>query len=133
MGAAWGKLRIGQNRYAEGGHRFRRWRVVVGEGECGKPRDRSAETLHEATDLRDDSKAGVRAELRGQVTSPQLSFADYCTEEILQEDVVHIMVGDLQRIWEYPKEGYMIEQAVLGEVKDAWKALVGVGFDRRLN
>jgi len=29
-----------------------------------------------------------------------------------EQDVVHIMVGDLQRIWEYPKEGYMVEQAM---------------------
>lgn len=72
------------------------------------------------------------SELGVQVTSPRLSFADYCTEEILQEDVVHIMVGDLQRIWEYPKKGYMIEQRVPREVKDAWKALVGAGFDHHL-
>ena len=30
-----------------------------GRGNAGKPRDRSAETLHGATDLRDDSKGGL--------------------------------------------------------------------------
>ena len=32
------------------------------------------------------------------VTSPQLDFDEYPNAEISQEQVVHIMIGDLQRI-----------------------------------
>src|SRR4249919_3644092 len=37
------------------------------------------------------------------VTSPQISFEDYPTEEISLEKVINIMVGDLQRIKLYPE------------------------------
>ena len=42
------------------------------------------------------------------VTSPQISFEDYPTEEIPLERVINIMVGDLQRIKYYPEKGFQI-------------------------
>ncbi len=71
-------------------------------------------------------------ELALQVTSPQLSFEDYCSADIARDEVVDIMVGDLQRIWEYPKRGFMIEQEVPEEVRKAWDVLVAAGCDRHL-
>jgi uncharacterized SAM-binding protein YcdF (DUF218 family) len=70
------------------------------------------------------------------VTSPQVSFVkyltDYANKKLTPDDVVSIMVGDLQRIREYPKNGYQIEQEIPGEVWNAFEQLVAAGYDRHL-
>ncbi|WP_328807558.1 YdcF family protein [Nonomuraea antri] len=45
--------------------------------------------------------------------------------------VIDMLVGDLQRVIEYPKLGYAVEQPVPGEVRDAYQALLRAGFDSR--
>lgn len=42
------------------------------------------------------------------------------------------MVGNLQRIIEYPKLGFQIYQPVLRKVLQAYAALVSLGYDKRL-
>jgi uncharacterized SAM-binding protein YcdF (DUF218 family) len=64
------------------------------------------------------------------VTSPQIPFADYPTPEITKDDVVHIMIGDLQRIMLYGEKGYQIPQDVPPVVVDAYKRLVSLGYTR---
>ena len=54
------------------------------------------------------------------VTSPQFSFEEYATEEIPLEKVIHIMVGDLQRIKLYPAKGFQIFQVSLDKTKEDW-------------
>lgn len=79
--------------------------------------------------------ATIRAqwpELQVQVTSPQLDFLNYCNAEITREDVTSIMVGDLQRIIEYPKLGYMIEQDVPEDVMTAMDTLIAAGHDKHV-
>ena len=71
-------------------------------------------------------------ELAVQVSSPRFTFEEYCRGGIKRDDVVNIMVGDLQRIWEYPQRGFMIEQEVPPEVRDAWDVLVAAGYTRHL-
>lgn len=66
------------------------------------------------------------------VTSPQISFADYATDEIPIERVINIMTGDLQRIKLYPAKGFQIHQDIPGEVWDAYERLVVLGFDKHL-
>ncbi|MFL4906221.1 YdcF family protein [Streptomyces sp. MMS24-I2-30] len=46
--------------------------------------------------------------------------------------VIDTLVGDLQRVIEYPKLGFAIEQDVPGEVYDAYERLVRAGFDSHL-
>jgi hypothetical protein len=46
--------------------------------------------------------------------------------------VVDMLVGDLQRVMEYPKLGFTVEQDVPGDAYDAYERLLGVGFDSRL-
>ncbi|MEV0589431.1 YdcF family protein [Nonomuraea sp. NPDC050310] len=46
--------------------------------------------------------------------------------------VVDMLVGDLQRIIDYPKQGFAIEQDVPEEVLDAYEALISAGYDSRL-
>lgn len=64
------------------------------------------------------------------VSSPQLSFEEYCNAEISAESVINIMVGDLQRIIEYPKLGYMVEQEVPQDVLAALNILIDNGYTR---
>ncbi len=66
------------------------------------------------------------------VTSPQISFETYPTEEIPLERVIHIMVGDLQRIKCYPEKGFQIYQEIPPEIHDAYEKLVALGFDKHL-
>lgn len=66
------------------------------------------------------------------VTSPRISYADYPTESITREEVIHIMVGDLQRIRLYPERGYQIAQEIPDHVWRAYEKLVELGFTRNL-
>lgn len=71
-------------------------------------------------------------EKRCIVTSPQISFQDYPCKEIPKEDVIHIMTGDLQRIREYPRRGFQIEQDIPDRVWSAYEKLVALGYTRNL-
>ncbi|HSV11129.1 MAG TPA: YdcF family protein [Hanamia sp.] len=66
------------------------------------------------------------------VTSPQISFETYPTEEIPLERVIHIMVGDLQRIKYYPEKGFQIYQEIPVEIWQAYERLIALGFDKHL-
>lgn len=66
------------------------------------------------------------------VTSPQIPFEDYATEEIPLERVINIMVGDLQRIKLYPQMGFQIYQEIPKDVWSAYERLVALGFDKQL-
>ena len=66
------------------------------------------------------------------VTSPQISFEDYPTEEIPLERVINIMVGDIQRIIIYPAKGFQIYQEVPPDVRDAYEQLIALGFNKHM-
>lgn len=66
------------------------------------------------------------------VTSPQIPFAEYPTEEISVERVINVMVGDLQRIKIYPAKGFQIHQEIPDAVWAAYEQLVALGFDKHL-
>jgi uncharacterized SAM-binding protein YcdF (DUF218 family) len=66
------------------------------------------------------------------VTSPQLSFEEYPNAEISADQLVHIMVGDLQRIPMYARLGYQIPQEVPESVWAAYRRLVELGYDQHL-
>jgi uncharacterized SAM-binding protein YcdF (DUF218 family) len=70
------------------------------------------------------------------VTSPRLSLdeylAGYSHQAISAEDAIAIMVGDLQRIREYPARGFQIPQPIPDEVWEAYLELVRAGYDRYL-
>jgi uncharacterized SAM-binding protein YcdF (DUF218 family) len=66
------------------------------------------------------------------VTSPQIPFEAYPTEEIPVEKVIHIMVGDLQRIKLYPEKGYQVFQEIPADVWQAYEQLITSGFDGHL-
>ncbi len=66
------------------------------------------------------------------VTSPPIPFEKYPDEFSNKEDVIHRMVGDMQRIKEYPKKGFQIEQEIPHDVWEAYEYLVGEGYTERL-
>ncbi len=70
------------------------------------------------------------------VTSPQFSFEEYCefykNGEITIYDFYNIMVGDLQRIDLYGKNGYQIEQEIPGDVWEAYEKLIEMGYTEQL-
>jgi uncharacterized SAM-binding protein YcdF (DUF218 family) len=66
------------------------------------------------------------------VTSPQISFEDYPNEEVSREQVIHIMLGDLQRIRLYPALGFQVHQPIPEPVWDAFEKLKQQGFTSHL-
>lgn len=65
------------------------------------------------------------------VTSPQISYEDYAHgDDDFKRRFIEVMVGDLQRIREYPRLGFQIEQEIPDEVWKAWEALVERGFTK---
>lgn len=64
--------------------------------------------------------------------SEPLEFDDYIKSIGDEKLVVDMLVGDLQRVIEYPKLGFAIEQEVPGEVHDAYERLLRSRFDSRL-
>jgi uncharacterized SAM-binding protein YcdF (DUF218 family) len=66
------------------------------------------------------------------VTSPQLDWRDYPNEQIGRDDVIHIMVGDLQRLILYAQKGWSEPQDIPPDVIEAYQHLVNAGYTRRL-
>ena len=68
------------------------------------------------------------------VTSPQISYEDYVKDNpyYTKEKIINTIVGDLQRIKEYPKLGFQIEQEIPDEIWSAYEKLVEFGYDKRL-
>lgn len=72
------------------------------------------------------------SEVALRVSSPPLDFEAYCDSNIPIRDIIEFMVGDLQRIMEYPQLGFMIPQEVPERVVAAYETLVIAGFTRHL-
>jgi len=67
-----------------------------------------------------------------RMASSVISWQDYPTPELPRDKVINVMVGDLQRIIEYPKKGFQIEQYVPEDVLEAMNYLVQQGYDEAL-
>jgi uncharacterized SAM-binding protein YcdF (DUF218 family) len=66
------------------------------------------------------------------VTSPQISFDNYPTDNLPLEKIIHIMVGDLQRIKLYAERNFQIAQDIPEDVWYAYEQLVKAGFSQQL-
>lgn len=67
------------------------------------------------------------------MTSPQLSYNEYMnTGEVPKDVLLNVMVGDFQRIKEYPKLGFQIEQEIPEHVWEAYEKLVQIGYTKYL-
>ncbi len=66
------------------------------------------------------------------VTSPLLSYEEYTKDKEFKELTINVMVGDLQRVKEYPAKGFQISQEIPKGVWDAYEKLVSFGYTRHL-
>ncbi|MBC3988197.1 YdcF family protein [Streptomyces sp. AC563] len=64
--------------------------------------------------------------------SEPLEFSDYVKSIGDEKLVLDMLVGDLQRVIEYPKFGFATEQEVPEDVRAAYESLVCDGFTSRL-
>jgi uncharacterized SAM-binding protein YcdF (DUF218 family) len=64
--------------------------------------------------------------------SETLAFDDYLKSIGDDKLVIDMLVGDLQRVIEYPARGFAVAQDVPGAVMDAYRRLLAAGFDSRL-
>lgn len=67
------------------------------------------------------------------ITSPQLPFAIYY--EGLgshKEELINIIVGDFERIVEYPSRGFQSRQVIPPHAIEAWQRLVDHGYNKHL-
>jgi uncharacterized SAM-binding protein YcdF (DUF218 family) len=69
--------------------------------------------------------------------APVCASEDTCFDEYLKsigDDklVIDMLVGDLQRIIEYPARGFAIAQDVPADVTGAYQRLIAAGYDSRL-
>jgi len=71
-------------------------------------------------------------EVEWKMTSPRLDFHEYCCDDQPMPWVTEIMVGDLQRIMEYPKLGFQVAQDIPPNVERAYQFLIQAGFDGHL-
>lgn len=71
-------------------------------------------------------------EMPARVSSPAIDMLDYPNRDILMEEMLHIMVGDFQRIMIYPKKGFQVEQPIPGFVITAYHYLVKEGYNHHL-
>lgn len=67
------------------------------------------------------------------VTSPVFkTFEEYPDDNNPRDLVIHVMVGDLMRIHEYPAKGYQIAQEIPQLVWEAMERLVAAGYNKHL-
>jgi hypothetical protein len=67
------------------------------------------------------------------MSAMEITFDAYYKHESYSfEYVTNVMIGDLQRIIEYPKRGFQIEQDVPENVKEAFEGLVIRGYTEHL-
>jgi len=66
------------------------------------------------------------------VSSPGIPFNEYPNEFMNKDKVINTLVGDMQRIKEYPKKGFQIEQVIPEDVWNAYEYLVKEGYTERL-
>ena len=70
------------------------------------------------------------------VTSPKFTYEEYCNfysnGEISKDEFISIMVGDLQRIFLYAKNGFQIEQEIPYKVWVAYNKLIDLNYNKHL-
>lgn len=71
-------------------------------------------------------------EMPATLASPQMTLAEYFTEELPAEKIIHIMMGDLQRIWIYGRRGWSAPQRIPDQVRAAYEHLKAAGFTEHL-
>lgn len=66
------------------------------------------------------------------VASPQISFERYPNDSMSMDQVMDSLVGDIQRIKDYPRKGFQIEQEIPKDVWGAYEYLISLGYTKKL-
>lgn len=66
------------------------------------------------------------------VTSPNLTFAQYCPDDQKRDEIINVLVGYMQRIMTYPALGFQTKQAIPAAVHAAYTRLVAAGYTKDL-
>ena len=61
-----------------------------------------------------------------------MTLDEYFTPELTAEKIIHIMMGDLQRLWIYGRRGWSAAQHFPDEVLEAYEHLKSAGFTQHL-
>lgn len=64
------------------------------------------------------------------LSSPPVSYEEYPNDEISKDEMIHIIVGDTQRIKLYPEKGFQIPQEIPEDVWRAYEKLVALGYTK---
>lgn len=64
------------------------------------------------------------------VTSPKLAYEEHTNDMISQDTFINVMVGNLQRIKEFPMRGFQIEQEIPDDIWAAYERLVAAGYTK---
>jgi uncharacterized SAM-binding protein YcdF (DUF218 family) len=64
--------------------------------------------------------------------SQPLPYDEYVTTHDDEKQLIDMLMGDMERVMEYPKRGFAIEQHVPARVRDAFERLRARGYDRWL-
>ena len=71
-------------------------------------------------------------DIEAHVSCPPIKFPEEVCNLIGVLGVINEMVGDVQRIRQYPKLGYQVPHALPSQVVDAWDYLIARGFVHHL-
>ncbi|MFH0258163.1 YdcF family protein [Vibrio rumoiensis] len=71
--------------------------------------------------------------VQAQITSPQFDFLDYCSALHPSSEVINLMVGEIPRLKDYPKQGFFAAQDIPESVEQAFMALLGIGYDEHVD
>ncbi|WP_248730749.1 YdcF family protein [Pseudomonas sp. MWU13-2517] len=72
------------------------------------------------------------AGLDAWVDAPRYCFPEQTSNQVGVLGLIDEMVGDIQRIMVYPKQGFQIEEELPKKVQVAWKYLIEQGFKNHL-
>jgi len=65
-------------------------------------------------------------------TSPKITFTKYPTKNMPLNAIINLMVGEIQRIKEYPKKGFQIRQPIPKNVMHAYTTLREAGYNKHI-
>ena len=74
----------------------------------------------------------VWPEISATLASPRMTLDEYFTPDLDPEKIINIMIGDLQRLWVYPRRGWSAMQLIPAEVQAAYRRLVELGYTKHL-
>ena len=71
-------------------------------------------------------------EMPASLASQEITLDEYFTAELPPEKIIHILMGDLQRLWIYSRLGWSAPQQLPAEVLEAYLYLKAEGWTQHL-